>query len=556
MKRFAIPALLLFAAGIFLGARFGGLFSTPDTLEQLRKLEDAFLLIDRQYVEEVAPENLVDSSIGAMLEQLDPHSSYIGKDEVARVQEGYRGSFGGIGIWFEAPPGDTARVTSVISGGPSEKVGLMPGDMIVGVNDSSVVGLASIPIQNRIKGPIGTDVELQVLRRGEPLDIVITRGKIPLYSVDASYMIDETTGYVRIGRFALTTHDEFVEHTTRLMQQGMERMVLDLRDNPGGIKQTAVLVADEFLRAGRTIVYTKGRVERESETDISTPGGLLEDMDAIVLVNENTASGSEIISGALQDHDRALVVGRRTFGKGLVQRPFQLRDGSILQLTVSRYYMPSGRLIQTPYDDGSSSDYYEEKFASLRDATYNTADYLNDFPDSLKYETTGGRLVFGGGGVMPDVVVAPDSVGGLNAPVMRAVLRRGLDVQFARNWFLDREEDMRANWTDRKAAFVDDFEVSDAMMAEFWSYAAEEGVTLGSGETNAEEGLYNRTEARASATLLRTMIKARLGQRMYSGGTWFEIYNAVDPTVMESQSLWSAAADLATLPTSNGSNGE
>jgi carboxyl-terminal processing protease len=547
VKRFVIPALLLFAAGLFLGGRMGGFFSQPDTLEQLRKLEDAFLLIDRQYVEAVDPEVMVDQSIEAMLEELDPHSSYINKEQVDRVQEGYRGSFGGIGIWFEAPPADTARVTSIIADGPSEEVGLMPGDLIVAVNDSSVIGMNSIDIQNQIKGPIGTNVELSIVRHGagEPILFLITRGKIPLYSIDSSYMIDDQTGYLRIGRFAMTTHDEFVEHATRLKDQGMERMILDLRDNPGGIKQTAVQIADEFLSGGKTIVYTRGRVERESETDTSTDGGLFESGPVIVLVNENTASGSEIISGALQDHDRALVVGRRTFGKGLVQRPFQLRDGSILQLTVSRYFMPSGRLIQTPYDDGEKSDYYADKFGSLKEATYNTSAYLHDLPDSLRFETLHGRVVFGGGGVMPDIVIAPDSSGGMNAPLVRAVIGQASDIRFVREWFLEREEALRSRWAEKRDEFLDSYEVDSAMMDAFWEYTRDKGVEFADGDSAPAEGQFSRSAAEESEGLIRTVLKARLGQRLYSGEAWFPIFNAVDPTVTGSLEFWVDAEDLA-----------
>jgi carboxyl-terminal processing protease len=550
MKRFVLPALLVFAAGTFIGARIGGFSSQPDTVEQLRKLEDAFLLIDRQYVEEVNPETLVDRSIKAMLEELDPHSSYIDKEQVAKVQEGYRGSFGGIGIWFEAPPADTARVTSIISDGPSERVGLMPGDLIVAVNDSTVIGMDSIEIQNKIKGPIGSDVTIQVVRRGArgPIDFVITRGVIPLYSIDASYMVDAETGYVRIGRFALTTHDEFVEHAKRLQSEGMTRMILDLRDNPGGIKKTAVQIADEFLPAGKIIVYTKGRVERESETDISTGGGLFEKGAVIVLVNENTASGSEIVSGALQDHDRALVVGRRTFGKGLVQRPFQLRDGSILQLTVSRYFMPTGRLIQTPYLDGGQEDYYLSKFGSLREATYNTAEYLHDLPDSLRFETTHGRVVFGGGGVMPDVVIAPDSMGGINAPILRTVIRQGADVRFTREWFLERETDFREQWGDNREGFLSGFSVDDAFMTEFWAYAKDLGVEVVDGDSPPSEGTFSSGDLAESEDLLRTVLKARIAQRLYGSEAWFPIFNGIDQTVTGALELWSDAAALATLP--------
>ncbi len=546
--RFLLPALLLFVVGLLAGARFGGLFRGPDSLEQLRKLEDAYMLIDRKYVEDVPAEKLVERAIEAMLDELDPHSSYISADLVPRVQEGYRGTFGGIGIWFESPPDDTARVTSIIPDGPSEEVGLQPGDLIVAVDDSVVVGLISTGIQDLIKGEVGTNVRLTILRRGVPeaFDVTIRRGRIPLFSIDASYMIDATTGYVRIGRFAMTTHTEFRDELAELKKNGMKRLVLDLRDNPGGIKQTAVLVADELLPEGKTIVFTKSRNESEEETDVSRPGGLFETGPVIVLVNENTASGSEIVSGALQDHDRALIVGRRTFGKGLVQRPFELRDGSVLQLTVSKYYMPSGRLIQTPYEDGNIEAYYESKRGDLRAATYSPTEYLEHIPDSLRFSTSAGRTVFGGGGVMPDIVVPPDSLAPINHRIVGAVVSRSLDAIYARQWFLEREPGIRTEWTDRRAEFRESFSFDDASMDGFWKYLAENDIVI-SDDTSGTDGQfrYTREEQRAVDSVLRTVLKARIAQRLYRSEAWFPIFNRIDPMVQAALEQWAGAEALA-----------
>ncbi len=550
LTRYVLPAILLFAVGILAGARFGHLLRGPDSLEQLRKLEDAYVLIDKSYVEDVPSERLVTKAIEAMLKELDPHSSYINKDLVPRVQEGYQGSFGGIGIWFESPPDDTARVTSIIPDGPSEAVGLMPGDRILAVNDSSVIGLISTGIQDLIRGPVGTPVTLSILRRGNrtAMDVVITRGRIPLFSIDGSYMIDDVTGYIRIGRFAMTTHQEFMEHLNRLKGQGMQRLVLDLRDNPGGIKQTAVQVADELLAGGGTVVYTRSRNANEEETDRTTAGGSFETGPVIVLVNENTASGSEIISGAVQDHDRALVLGRRTFGKGLVQRPYQLRDGSIIQLTVSRYYMPSGRLIQTPYENGDMEEYYASKFDDLNDATYRTAEYLEDVPDSLRFSTLHGRTVFGGGGVMPDIVVAPDSTAPMNSRLMRTVVARGLDVLYARQWFLDNEDAMRATWTEgRRQEFVERFRIDDDFMRGFWEYAAKEKLTLADAAGNDSSGVFARSDAERIDPTLRTVMKARVGQRLYRSEIWFPIFNPIDPIVQAAMDHWADAEALEKL---------
>lgn len=546
--RILLPALLLFVVGVLAGARFGGMFRAPDSLEQLRKLEDAYMLIDRKYVEEVEADQVVERAIEAMLDELDPHSIYISADLVPKVQEGYRGTFGGIGIWFESPPGDTARVTSIIPDGPSEEVGLQPGDLIVAVEDSVVVGLISTGIQDLIKGEIGTNVRLSIVRRGvaNPFDLTIKRGRIPISSIDASYMIDETTGYVRIGRFAMTTHTEFRDELAELKGLGMQRLVLDLRDNPGGIKQTAVLVADELLPAGKTIVFTKSRNESEEETDASRSGGLFEEGPVIVLVNENTASGSEIVSGALQDHDRALIVGRRTFGKGLVQRPFELRDGSVLQLTVSKYYMPSGRLIQTPYESGDIEAYYETKRGDFREATYAPTEYLEHIPDSLRFSTSSGRTVFGGGGVMPDIVVPPDSLAPINHPLLGAVVSRSHDAVFARRWFLDREPELRADWSDQRDRFIDSFSVDDDFMEGFWSYLAENNIVITDDTTGADGQIrFSPTDARSVDPIIRTILKARIAQRLFRSEAWFPIFNRIDPMVQAALGQWAGAEALA-----------
>jgi len=548
-KRHFLPALLFLVVGVVLGMKLDSVYSTDDTFEQLKKLEDAFLVIDRQYVEAMDPKVMAESAISGMLEALDPHSTFISAEEVADVQEGYRGSFGGIGIWFEpaAAPEDTAKVTSTIPDGPSEVLGIMAGDRIVAIDDSSAIGMNSNAIQKRLKGPVGTQVKMTVKRRGatDPIDYVITRGRIPLYSIDSAYMIDDQTGYIRIGRFAMSTHKEFVEKLQALKAQGMQRLVLDLRDNPGGIKRAAVGVADELLKGGGTIVYTKGRNPQENEVDHSTPGGLFESQPVILLVNQNSASGSEIVAGALQDQDRALVVGRRTFGKALVQRPFSLSDGSILQITVSRYYTPSGRLIQTPYKAGHIKEYYERKFATLEEATFDPNTYLHDIPDSLKYTTVHGRTVFGGGGVMPDFVIAPDSTLPVYSPLVRVVRARGLDVGFVRDWFSRHETGLRNRWTGRRNEFIRTYAVDEALWKDFWRYSAENGLNLV--DTPTDKDPFTRSDAGADREILETLIKARLGQRLFRSDAAYPIYNKIDPEIIETMKLWDKAGKLAAI---------
>ncbi len=547
IKQLLLPFSLVLAIGTGLGLTIDNLFGQEDTYEQLQKMEDTFLLINRQYVEETDPSELAEAAIRAMLEELDPHSAYIDAEAIGRVQEDYRGSFGGIGIWFEAPPEDTAKVTSTIPDGPGEAVGLMAGDRMFAVDDTSIVGMASIPIQNLIKGPTGTDVRISIKRPGvsEPFDVVIERASIPLYSIDSSYMMDETTGYVRIGRFAMTTHTEFIEHVQRLKTRGMQRLVIDLRGNPGGIKDAAVYIADEMLGGAGVIVTTEGRDTRENVINRITPGGLLTDEPVIILVDEQSASGSEIVAGAVQDHDRALIVGRRTFGKGLVQRPFQLRDGSVVQMTVARYFMPSGRLIQTPYETGEQGDYFAEKIRNYEKATYRPDEYLSEIPDSLRYSTDNGRTVFGGGGVMPDIVIPPDSLSALNAPIVQVAIRRGWAFLYAREYF-DSEEGLaaRQEWAQTPDRFYTEFEIDATHWNGFVTYASENGLEDPIGEGDDSQA-FDQSDLESHRETLEVVLKARMAQRLYRSEAWYPVFNTIDPMIAQIESLWIHAESLA-----------
>ena len=557
-KHLFLPFSLVLAIGTGLGLTIDSFLGSEDTYEQLQKLEDTFLLINRQYVEEIDPAVLAESAIQAMLDELDPHSAYIDAEAIGRVQDDYRGTFGGIGIWFEAPAEDTAKVTSTIPDGPGEAVGLMAGDRMYAVDDSVIVGMGSIQIQNLIKGPVGSDVIISIKRPGvsQPFDVTITRDTIPLYSIDSSYMMDEQTGYVRIGRFAMTTHNEFIEHVTRLKGLGMQRVVIDLRGNPGGIKMTAVQIADELLSGSGVIVTTEGRDPRENEIDRITPGGLLTQEPVIILVDEQTASGSEIISGALQDHDRALIVGRRTFGKGLVQRPFQLRDGSVVQMTVARYFMPSGRLIQTPYETGNLDAYYADKFDDYEEATYRPEQYLSHFPDSLRYSTGNGRLVFGGGGVMPDIVIPPDSTSDLNAEVVQASIRRGWAFLYARE-FLETPEGLalRQEWAQRPDRFFNEFSVAPSHWDGFVVYAENNGLSDTADDASSGES-FGPDDLEAYRGILEVVLKARMAQRLYRSEAWYPVFNSIDPMIGQLDGLWVHARSLAENGTMGVSTGQ
>lgn len=536
--RYTLPAVLLLALGILLGWNLQQAVSNTDTLASLRKLEEAFLTITQRYVDPVEPEPLAEEAIRAMLTELDPHSVYIPAEEMKEIRESYQGSFGGIGIWFEVVD-DTARVVATISGGPSETVGLQPGDRIIQIEDSNAIGLSSNEIQKRLKGPEGTQVKVTIRRLGirEPLSFVITRGRIPLYTVDASYMLDEKTGYIRISRFAMTTYDEFLDHLDRLKRQGMERLVLDLRGNPGGIMETAVELADELLPEGYTIVYTRGRIAQTQMTRRSTAGGRFETQPTIVLVDRNSASASEIVAGALQDNDRALIVGLRTFGKGLVQNQFPLSDGSAVQLTVARYYTPSGRLIQTPYHGGDLEDYYRQKFADYETTVFHPEDYINVIPDSLKFQTVHGRTVFGGGGILPDVIVPPDT-----NSILMEINRRNLAATFIRTWFNQHEQEIRQQWNHRKDVFLTSFEVDDALWQSFLSYARQQGLFAADSAATLR---FTVAQAEAHRQTLSTLLKAYLAWQLFGREVSIPLFNEIDPMLQEALKHWNRAEALA-----------
>ena len=378
----------------------------------LRKLQIAELAITNLYVDSVDEKKLVEDGIRGMIEKLDPHSSYSTPKEVKEMNEPLQGNFEGIGVQFNMVE-DTLLVIQPVSGGPSEKMGIVAGDRIVYVNDTTIAGvkMSKEEIMKRLRGPKGTKVKLGIVRRGisDTLTFVITRDKIPVKSIDATYMLRKDVGYIRIGNFGATTHDEFCEGLKRLKKEGMKTLILDLQENGGGYLQAAVDIASELLQKDALIVYTEGRTVKRMEYK-AKGGGLFEKGQVIVLVDSYTASAAEIVSGAIQDQDRGIVVGRRTFGKGLVQRPIDLPDGSMIRLTIAHYFTPSGRCIQKPYEKGKQKDYQMDVYNRLKSGELMSADSVH-FADSLKYYTLKKhRVVYGGGGIMPDDFVPLDTL--------------------------------------------------------------------------------------------------------------------------------------------------
>jgi carboxyl-terminal processing protease len=397
------------AAGVLIGTSLGGRAVVGDSSD-IRKLKEVLSLVKNEYVDETTTDVLVEDAISHLLTKLDPHSSYISAKDRESANEDLRGNYEGIGIEFNIFH-DTLVVVTPLSGGPSETVGLRSGDRIVKVDTTNIAGikLTNSDVMKHLKGPKGTKVRVEVVRKNtkQPLVFTIKRDRIPQFSLDASYMLDKEIGYIKINRFAQTTHEEFQTALEKLKKEGMKKLVLDLQSNPGGYMNQAIDLADEFLPEGNKIVFTKGHDKKFNTDAISTSKGEFETGDLIVLVNEGSASASEILAGALQDNDRAMIVGRRSFGKGLVQSPFDLSDGSELRLTISRYYTPSGRSIQKPYGS-SDQEYSKDIVKRYKHGEFFNADSIK-FNDSLKYKTENGRTVYGGGGIMPDYFVPLDT---------------------------------------------------------------------------------------------------------------------------------------------------
>ncbi len=430
------PIILAFvlAGGIFIGKSLNTDDGTTSFVfkSDPNKLDFILDVIEKEYVDSVSKYDLLEKTIPMMLEHLDPHSVYIPARDLQEVSEPLEGNFEGIGVQFNIL-NDTVLVISTIVGGPAEKVGVLAGDKIVTINDSlfAGIGITNDQVIQKLKGKGGTKVSIGVARIGYPelLSFEITRDKIPLYSVDVSYMINPTTGYIKISTFARTTYEEFIEGLKKLKGQGMKKLILDLRSNTGGYLDAAIKIADEFLKENELIVYTEGK-ERPRADYLATADGLFEEGELVVLIDSWSASASEIVSGAIQDNDRGTIIGRRSFGKGLVQETTYFRDGSAMRLTIARYYTPTGRSIQKPYNNGVA-DYEHELMNRYEHGEFETADSII-FNEKNKYTTKGGKVVYGGGGIMPDIFVPIDTVG--QTPFYRQVSRKTMIYNYALNY--------------------------------------------------------------------------------------------------------------------------
>ena len=487
----------------------------------LRKLQLAEMAISRLYVDTVNEESLVENGIRGMLEKLDPHSSYTTARETKAMNESLNGSFEGIGVQFNMQE-DTLIVIQTVTNGPSEKVGIQAGDRIIAVNDTAIAGvkMSKEEIMKRLRGPKGTKVRLTIIRRGigERLTFVVTRAKIPVKTLDAWYMISPGTGYIRIGSFGATTYDEFMKAVNDLRAKGMNDLVLDLEDNGGGYLQAAVQVANEFLQRGDLIVYTEGR--RFPRQDYKAQGnGKLRSGNVTVLVNEFTASAAEIVTGALQDQDRALVVGRRSFGKGLVQRPIDFPDGSMMRLTIAHYYTPSGRCIQKFYKKGDRKDYEMELDQRYKHGELYSADSIH-FADSLKFYTLRRhRIVYGGGGIMPDVFVPLDTT--LITSYHRKLAAKGIVISANLRYVDNNRKQLKRRYPDFQS-FLNGFEVPRALIDEIVAEGKKQKVEP-------------KDEAEMKQTLpyLRTQLKALIARDLWDMSEYFQIINIQNPILQK-----------------------
>lgn len=512
MKKIVITITLVLGIAVLVGAQRNS---------NMQKLLNAQYAISNFYVDTVNNEKLVEEAIKGMLESLDPHSSYTDAKETKDLEEPLQGEFSGIGIQFNMKQ-DTLYVIQTIVGGPSEKVGIIAGDRIVTVNDTTIAGvkMKNSDIMKRLRGKKGTKVTVQVKRGNNPelITFRITRDKIPLYSVDATYMIDDKTGYIQISRFGAKTHEEMVDAIKKLEKQGMKQLIIDLGNNGGGYLNSAIDMCNEFLQRRQLIVYTQGNNSPRQEGN-ADGSGRYKDLKLVVILDQFSASASEIFAGAMQDWDRAVVVGRRSYGKGLVQRPFRFDDGSMMRLTVARYYTPSGRCIQKPYTKGDKKHYDEDLVDRYKEGEYYHLDSIQ-FNDSLSYKTLkNGRTIYGGGGIMPDVFVPVDTTE--NSKYYRDMMAKGIINQYAIDYVDRHRAEIKSAYKDVND-FDKRFELTSADLKDFIAMGEKDSVKL------------NEEQYKTSEHLFKTVLKGLIARDVFADpGAYTIIVNHRNNDVLE-----------------------
>ena len=483
-----------------------------------QKFATVLFLIDRYYVDTVNTDKVVEDAIIAALRELDPHSAYISKNDVEKANEPLVGSFEGIGVTYQLIR-DTITVIGATPGGPSEKVGIMAGDKIIKIDGENAFGkkIDNEYVQKRLRGKKGTKVTVSIKRGNdkELIDFEITRDKIPLNSINASFMMEKGVGYIKLDRFAQESSKEFLSAMQKLQSEGMNSLILDLRSNSGGYLNTAIDMVDHFFKANQLIVYTEGLHSERQEWRSSNKGCYTEGK-VVVLIDEGSASASEILAGAIQDHDRGVIIGRRSFGKGLVQRPFNLPDGAVIRLTTARYHTPTGRCIQRPYE-GGVEDYYKEMTKRLEHGEYFHADSIH-FPDSLKYKTDGGRIVYGGGGIMPDIFMPIDT--SFNSKLYTNLVRKGVLNRYTVDYAINNREQIMHDYPEF-SEFNKKFQITETMIDTLKKMAEQDKI------------IWSDEDFKRSEKYIRLQIKALIARNVWEMQQYYEVTLTEDPTIMK-----------------------
>ena len=531
-KRFSvITVTILFFAALFLGMQVNNVISGDTIFEQMKKFEHVLSLAEKFYVEDIDKPKLVEAAINGMLNTLDPHSVYIPAADIPKINEEFHGSFEGIGVEYDVV-NDTLIVIAPVPGGPSEALGILSGDKILKINDTSSVGIKRDDVPKKLRGPKGTHVKVSIHRPYEKnlIDFDIVRDKIPIYSIHVYYMVNKDVGYLAVNRFSQTTHGEFVDALTKLREQGMKKLVIDLRDNPGGYLEQAYKMVDELLPKGKKIVYTLGRKPEFNEEYNSSGAGKFTDIPLIVLVNHGSASASEIVSGAMQDWDRGLIIGETTFGKGLVQRQFDLPDQSALRLTIARYYTPSGRLIQRPYGKDRAA-YRDEAFEKNETEGENVEHNVEADSARPIFKTAAGRKVFGGGGITPDYIVKPERYSDYSVKLFS----KGVMTEYTNHYFDGASKELREKYGKDVKKFEDGYSVSDQMLQDILALAKAKAVE------------FNKEQYEKDLRKIRANVKATVGRNLFGNEGRYRVLLREDNQFQKAMNLFPEAEKIAGL---------
>ena len=526
-------SIVLLTLGIVLGIQIEKVFSDDSLRQSIMKFSDVMNITEKYYVDNVDTQGLVEEAINGMLTKLDPHSVYIPVKNISSIEESFRGDFEGIGIEFQIVD-DTLTVVSPISGGPSEALGIQAGDRIIRIDSTSAVKITNEQVREKLRGKKGTVVRVTIVRNGvkDPIEYFITRDKIPLYSVDTHFIIDKTTGYVSVSRFAETTYDELSNALSDLSSKGMQKLILDLRGDPGGYLNQAVKIADLFIDGNKKIVYTKGRKTEFDEEYNASVKSVYENIPLIILVNKGSASASEIVSGAIQDWDRGLIVGETTFGKGLVQRQFSLSDNSGLRLTIARYYTPSGRLIQRNYKGlKDKSEYYSEAGDTVETDGDNIEHTAEQDTSKPVFYTNKGRPVFGGGGITPDYIIKSDNITRLTTNL----LRNNIFYQFALNYISVNDASIKKTYGDDLSKYLNKFIITENVINDFTNFAKSKKIE------------FNEKEFNTDKSYIISRLKAQIARNYWKNEGWYSVILSTDNQTQKAMELFGEASDLANL---------